>query len=406
MQVAFQNLFGGTYEGGARWLESTLVALGMVQDRPQCFVLGASKDTLPASLQNEKHVEAIPLERSSHSRLKNIKDAAFRRVLRTGWEDEALTAVAARNLIDVWVGFAGFEGLGPDRTLLVWQPDFQFRHFPEFFGSEMVQTYERIWDRAARRANGVLVISETVRQDALKSHPEIGDKVFVAGFTPTFSEGELSLKPYEVCRRYNLPNRYFIVCNQFFQHKNHLLVLEAMKRIRNSGTSPASVVFTGRTEDFRRPNFFSELLQFVEQNGLHEAVYFLGVVPRNEQIALIRSADAVIQPSRFEGRGAIGEEAAVLGTQLLCSDLPVHRELDIPGAIFFDADNIEGLQSLMRRDYPKQQKCNSEIISDSQKRTRKYGERLMEILARVAANGVNPIHRSFAIPLRAKTFGS
>jgi glycosyltransferase involved in cell wall biosynthesis len=352
------------------------------------------------------HVEALPLERSSHSRLRDIKDAALRRVLRTGWEDEALTTVAARNAIDIWVGFHGFEGLGPDRTLLVWQPDFQFRHFPEFFGPEMVQTYERIWDRAARRANGVLVISETVRQDALRSHPDAGDKVFVAGFTPTFNEGELSLDPQDVCRRYNLPSRFLIVCNQFFQHKNHLLVLEAMKRIKNSGALPVPVVFTGRTEDFRRPNYFSEVLQFVEQNGLHEDVYFLGVVPRNEQIALIRSADAVIQPSRFEGRGAIGEEAAVLGTQLLCSDLPVHRELDIPGAIFFDVDDVEGMASLMRREFHKQQKRNSDIIADSQQRTRIYGERLCEILNRVAANGVNPSHRSFTIPLTDKTFGN
>jgi hypothetical protein len=168
-------------------------------------------------------VEALPLERSSHSRLKDIKDSALRRVLRTGWDDEALTAVAARNAIDIWVAFAGLEGLGRDRTLLVWQPDFQFRHFPEFFGSEMVQSYERIWDCVVRRANGVLVISETVRQDALRSHPDAGDKVFVAGFTPTFIESELSLDPQDVCRRYNLPNRFLIVCNQFFQHKNHLM---------------------------------------------------------------------------------------------------------------------------------------------------------------------------------------
>jgi glycosyltransferase involved in cell wall biosynthesis len=179
-----------------------------------------------------------------------------------------------------------------------------------------------------------------------------------------------------------------------------------MTRIKNSGAPPVPVVFTGRTEDLRCPNFFGEVLQFVQQNSLHEYVYFLGVVPRNEQIALIRSADAVIQPSRFEGRDVIGEESAVLGAQLLCSDLPVHRELDIPGAIFLDSDDVEGIAILMRRDYHKQQKRNSDIIADSQQRTLKYGERLCEILTRVAANGVNPSHRSFAIPLSDKTFGS
>ncbi|MCA1630583.1 MAG: glycosyltransferase, partial [Acidobacteria bacterium] len=185
--------------------------------------------------------------------------------------------------------------------------------------------------------------------------------------------------PGEVRRKYRLPERFFLVSNQFWEHKNHALVLRALAELKRRGEPPPVVVFTGRPYDPRRPDYFTRLLMFVNEQGLHEHCRFLGVLPRAEQIALIRAASAVVQPSRFEGRGAITEETSLLGTQLLCSDLRAQRELNLPGAIFFDVDDVAGLADLLRRDYPHEQKGERDIADESLRLSRDYGARMMEI---------------------------
>ncbi|MDT7604812.1 MAG: hypothetical protein QOF61_2809 [Acidobacteriota bacterium] len=387
MIIAFQNLFGGQYEGGSNWLEVTLLGLGALADPPTCLVVGASPDALPFALARASHVRAVPLERVRESRVGRVANAALRRALRKPWEDPALTRIADRFGVDLWVGFAGFEGLSARRRLLVWFPDFQFRHLPEMFDEAERRERERQWNYIAERAQGILAISRSVAEDAVCQHPHIRGKVHVCGFPPVFPESVLAADPEEVRRRYALPERFFLVSNQFWRHKNHALVFGALSRLKRCAKVPPVVAFTGRTHDYRHPDDFSETLRLVQQQGLHEYCRFLGVVPRAEQVALIRAAEAVVQPSRFEGRGAIVEETQVLGTQLLCSDLPVHRELDAPGALFFTPNDEEELARLMEQCYPHSNRSAREIAEESQRLAADYGRRLMEVFGKVLAEG-------------------
>lgn len=385
MVIAFQNLFDGQYEGGSNWLEVTLLALASLPQPPLCLVVGASPESLPATLHADANVRAVPLTRAPSTRVRRLIDGALRRVLRTPWEDPALTSLAEEYGVALWIGFAGFEGLSPRRKLLVWFPDFQFRHLPEMFDDADRRDRERQWDYVAGRADGVLAISRAVAADAVSRHPQIKEKVHVCGFPPVFRESVLAEDPEEVRRRYGLPERFFLVSNQFWQHKNHALVFHALSHLKRCGKVPPVVAFTGRPHDYRHPDAFSEMLRFVHQSGLHEHCRFFGVVPRGEQVALIRACEAVVHPSRFEGRGAIVEETDVLGTQLLCSDLPVHRELNAPNAIFFSPDGVEELAGLLERSYPRSTKSTREIAAESERLAADYGRRLMVVFKKVLA---------------------
>ena len=365
------------------WLEATLAGLGALPHPPRCLVLDAARETLPASIRDATHVHPVPLVRKTESKIGSLAQRILRRTMGRPWEDAALTRVGHEHGVDLWVGFSGMEGLGAHRPLLVWYPDFQCRHFPEFFPAQEIQERERQWDYLARRADGILVISQSVADDALGSHPQVAEKLHVCGFPPVFTLLQLGLDPDEVRRKYDLPERFFLVSNQFWQHKNHALVLRSLSHLRQCGNVPPVVAFTGRPHDYRRPDAFSEILQFAEQQGLHQYCRFLGVVPRAEQLALIRAAEAVIQPSLFEGRGAIGEEATVLGTQLLCSDIPVHHELNVPGALFFPTDGVAELAELMSHDYPRALKDTRSIAAESQLLTLDYGERFIAVIRKV-----------------------
>jgi glycosyltransferase involved in cell wall biosynthesis len=381
--IVFENLFGQGYEGGATWLETSLLALGTVEQPPTCLIWGATREVLPHRLQQATHVQPIVNSSPGVSQITRLQDALVRRVTRRSWEDRAITELASAHNVDLWVGFSGFKGLGSLRPLIVWYPDFQFRHFPEFFNSDELRDRERQWNFVATRADAIIAISQSVASDAVASHPQVVDKVFVCGFPPIFTLDSVKQEPDGIRQRYHLPERFFLVCNQFFQHKNHTLVLHALKQLKETGAAPPVVAFTGLPHDYRQPQAFADLLRFVNENGLNEYCRFLGVTPRDEQIALIRAATAVIHPSKFEGRGAIVEEATLLGAPLLCSDLPVHRELHAPGALFFPPDSVEDLVNLMKRDYKSSTKNAETIVAESKQLARTYGDQLMAICERV-----------------------
>lgn len=379
MVIVFQNLFGHGYEGGANWLEVSLYSLGLLPQPPHCIVLGATPEVLPLSIRDTNHVEAIPLEVVSQSGTTRVLDSLTRRITRRPWEAPSIKKIAEQYKVDLWVGFSGFEGLGPQRLLLVWYPDFQFRHLPEVFSEQELLERSRQWKYVAQRADGILAISQAVASDALESDPQVEERLFVCGFPPVFPKSILGASPEQTRMKYDLPEEFFLVCNQFFKHKDHLIVLQALRQLLDNGQSIPVVAFTGRPHDYRNPNAFSDLLQFVNVHKLHQYCRFLGVVPREDQIALIRASQVVIHPSRFEGRGAIVEEAFVLGTQVICSDLPVHRELRAPGTLFFSVGDVAELARLMQGDFKPSNKTVAEIVADSERWATAYGEELMAV---------------------------
>ncbi len=382
-------MFGHGYEGGANWLETALLGLGTLEQPPTCLIWGATSEQLPQSLKDASHVEPVAVSQSVQSPIKRVAQAITRRMLARPWENRTITELARDRDVDLWIGFSGFEGLGPQRPLLVWYPDFQFRHFPDLFDSQEIQDRERQWNFVAARADGIIAISQAVAEDALATHPQVANKLYVCGFPPMFPLSKLAQNPNAVRQSYNLPERFFLVCNQFWQHKNHALVFSAMNYLKQNGAAPPIVAFTGLPQDYRRPDAFSNLQRFVNEHGLNEYCRFLGVIPRDEQIALIRAATAVIQPSKFEGRGAIVEEASLLGAQLLCSDLPVHRELHAPGALFFSVAGVEELAELMKKEYARSGKDEQTIAEESRRLARAYGEQLMTVFERVLNNRQN-----------------
>ena len=135
--------------------------------------------------------------------------------------------------------------------------------------------------------------------------------------------------------RYHLPDKFIYLPNQFWQHKNHELVFEALGRLGARGVYPI-IVSSGNPVDYRRPAYFSELMQKLSQAGLREQFIYLGQVPRADVFRLMRQSVCVLNPSKFEGFGMSVAESKSLGKHVLVSDLGPLREQAAPGAVYFD----------------------------------------------------------------------
>ena len=111
------------------------------------------------------------------------------------------------------------------------------------------------------------------------------------------------------------------------------------------------VAFTAEMEDYRNPNYIKDLMARVQALGISDDCYFLGFIPKLDQIAIMRSAVALIQPTLFEGApgGLSVSEVIGIGQRVIVSDIPVNREIEQYVAEYFPPTDARALFYAMCR---------------------------------------------------------
>ena len=230
--------------------------------------------------------------------------------------------------------------LGP-RGWAGWVPDFQHRYLPGLFSERDIAWREERIALLARKAPRVVLSSQSAAADFRKFYPAHSDKARVLTFaTPPLEVRDVKIEVAEV------PERFLLVCNQFWKHKNHAVIFAALRILRSRGIRPA-ILCTGEIVDHRDPAYAAEIRTALDADGLGEQVKLLGLIARAQQVELMRRALAIVQPSLFEGWSTIVEDARALGRPCLLSNIEVHREQNPPGARFFDPHSPEALADLI-----------------------------------------------------------
>lgn len=228
---------------------------------------------------------------------------------------------------------------------LLWMQDFQHCYYPEYFS-----LYERARRnrnvRLSQRTGHILFSSYSSVSDFHQFFPDLyGVEPHVLQFAPLLDDNDMPLTRNALELKYNLHGDYFFLPNQFWQHKNHMVVIEALRRL------PATfqVVSTGALSDSRSNAHIREILTCIDRYSLGNRFKMLGVVPRADLVGLMDYALCVINPSLFEGWSTTVEEAKYLGKRLLLSDISVHREQNPTDAVFFSPFAPDELAHAMER---------------------------------------------------------
>jgi Glycosyl transferase family 2/Glycosyl transferases group 1 len=186
-------------------------------------------------------------------------------------------------------------------------------------------------------------------------------------------------------RKYHLPQKFALVANQFWRHKNHRILPPALGLLKRRGID-LNIVVTGLPSDYRDPEnaSLSEFFQESAKEGVMKSIHFLGKIPYGDLVEIMRSAALIIQPSFFEGWSTSIEDSKALGRPLICSDIQVHRE-QVPDALgFFDPKEPAVLAELLAEIYgdllpgPDLQKEDA-AFALARQRAFDYGARLLEM---------------------------
>lgn len=232
---------------------------------------------------------------------------------------------------------------------------------PRALKRRLFPLYRRLMTEVGARADRIIAVSDASRADTIQ-HLHIADPSRVrtiyngvdAAFSPAPDVGRLSptasahpaifLPPSTLHLPPSSRPRQVLYVGRSDPYKNLAGLITAFAQARRVAPFPLRLRIVGAS-DPRYP----EPAALVHELALTDAVEWTGYVDDATLVEAYRGADVLVLPSRFEGFGFPVVEAMACGTPVVCSDIPVLREIAGPAAEFAAPDDPAGLAGAIVR---------------------------------------------------------
>ncbi|HRH65248.1 MAG TPA: glycosyltransferase family 1 protein [Bacteroidia bacterium] len=271
---------------------------------------------------------------------------------------------------------------------LYWIPDFQHVHMSYFFSQEEINERNQRFLHGCEHADIVIVSSKNAQKDLAEFAPQYLSKSRISNFVSNVSKGIWELNPDHLLSKYSIPEKFFYLPNQFWKHKNHVLVFEAMHILQAENIFPV-LICTGNPADYRNPEYSNEIKTKIDEWKLKDQLFILGLVDHNDVLLLIRQCIALINPSLFEGWSTTVEECKSIGKRAILSDIEVHKEQNPPLSDFFDPKDAKSLAEILKKRWHELQPGPDLKLEENAKKS------LPERMNNYANNFVNIIKESY-----------
>lgn len=344
IRVAFVVAFASTdWMGGVTYFSNLVRAVMSLPNRKIDPVLIVAPTTPRDVIEKFPKVEIVSTNVFGGRNFHNLA----RKIVRSGTgRDLLVERFLKANDISVQ---SHYHDLGPGSRIptICWIADFQHTRLPHLYSEEERRRRDVRFEGYCKNSTLLVLSSGDAQRDLSDFCPAALPKSrllrFVAGIDRR-GAAEVSLDALRA--KYGFDGPYFHLPNQFWAHKNHKLVVDALARLKERGKPPL-VLATGSTFEYRQPDFYDNLMRHVSQSGLANSFRSLGLVPFADLEGLMRHSAAVINPSLFEGWSTTVEEAKSMGKTVLLSDIPIHREQAPEWGAYFDPRDPDSLaQSL------------------------------------------------------------
>lgn len=264
---------------------------------------------------------------------------------------------------------------------IMWIADFQHIHYPEFFQEDELQEREMLFEYIARNHRKLVLSSNSAKQDYLSKYPQYEKGVYVIPFVSAIDSRIIQEDGVKAAQeKYGIFGQYFLISNQFWKHKNHKTVLEALNYAKRQQGVHMSVVCTGFFSDYRDVAYTEGLKKYIEDNQLEDNFRILGLIDREDQLQLMKGCIAVIQPSLFEGWGTVVEDAKTLKKKIIMSDIDVHLEQKNTDCILYKRHDSQQLAKIMMQCWENGAEKEEQSRYDYVKQASEYGKLFYDML--------------------------
>ena len=265
-----------------------------------------------------------------------------------------------------------------------WIPDFQYVHYPKNFSSKNKFMKNLNNNICAIHSSKIILSSHDVKNDFKKLTSKGFFKSKINSFVFDIPEKKKILSLNLLKKKYKIRSKYFYLPNQYWVHKNHLLVLKSLKKAIKNNKS-IIIVSTGYADDHRSLGYFKIITDYIKKNNLDENFEYLGLVPYEDVMSLMYHSVAILNPSKFEGWSSSVEQAKSMGKKIVLSNINVHKEQNPKRGIYFNPNNFNKLSSIMLKTWKNfnvrnENKFINAAYKNLNKRLTKYAEEYQKII--------------------------
>lgn len=377
--ILFYARFGKAWMGGVYYIRNMIFALLQnkeIMEKIHIFILTESDLQIEFSdLLNYQEVTIICKDKYaiSYQLYLKVKNFYYNRVKKIKAQKDLL-AVVDKYKIDVIFPMCFQDDLYKKKGIM-WIPDLQHIHYPEFFPGDALKIRENDYRYLAENHVKMILSSKSVLEDYKFAYPQFTNNLFVIPFVSAIKESLINDNRVEECQqKYHISDKYFMVSNQYWKHKNHKIVFEAVHLIKEQYGVEMQVVSTGLMQNVYDDGYINELKVMINKYKLCDNILQLGLISREEQIQLMKGALAIVQPSLFEGWGTVVEDAKTLQKHIILSDIDVHKEQANADCVFFEQNNAQQLADIMLEIWQEEKPYISKANYNYKEQAAEYGK--------------------------------
>lgn len=312
------------------------------QNMIRVMVLADSPDSEISRAQPKK--DTLWLERT----LNSWKRSLIKRIRRKELARKSRSILHEMGVDLYYCPFTSLEYAEPGIPAVCTIHDLQHKSYPNFFSAGEVKIRDRLFKDACQRSTVLSAISEYSRSSAIAHghlNPAIIRTIYhrMAYRIHAYNGRDYRLATTLFANLGLEKREYLIYPANFWQHKNHEMLLMAFEMASRDGLNPKmKLVCTGAPSD--RQRFLIEKTLIM---GLSERVIFPGYLPNSELAVLLSNSSGMIFPSLYEGFGLPVIEAMAEGIPVACSNARALPEVSAGAALLFNPERPEEIALAM-----------------------------------------------------------
>lgn len=220
--------------------------------------------------------------------------------------------------------------------------DFYYEYLVEHHPKEQIRFYERmeniyfsfVTKLCFRKSKRLIAVSNSTKGEVNLRYSDCADRVKVVCHGSPICDFSVSDDVSS--------DLFNILCvAKFMEHKGQHLLIRSYERLLECHPELDGVVSLSLRGFHNDEDYFAQIVEQVGASSAGQSICLIPFDPKQSTAEIYSNTDLVVLLSSYEGFGLPVLEAQSMGIPVLCSDLPVLKEVGGDGAVYADREDEE-----------------------------------------------------------------